>query len=119
MPHVYLDATHITVRHDHRIVSRSVVLATSVTGDGNREVLGVDVGDREDEVLRSASLRTLRYRGLYGVTFVISDAHARLEALIASGVRRGDLAALQGALGSRILATVVMSTRTWSPPPQA
>jgi putative transposase len=83
MPYVYLDATYIKARHQHRIVSRAVVVATAVTVDGNREVLGVDVGDSEDEVFWTAFLRGLKDRGLHGVRLVISDAHAGLKASIA------------------------------------
>jgi putative transposase len=83
MPYVYLDATYIKARHQHRIVSRAVVVATAVTADGNREVLGVDVGDSEDEVFWTAFLRALKDRGLGGVRLVISDAHAGLKASIA------------------------------------
>jgi putative transposase len=64
-------------------VSRAVVVATAVTADGNREVLGVDVGDSEDEVFWTAFLRGLKDRGLSGVRLVISDAHAGLKASIA------------------------------------
>ncbi len=59
MPHVYLDAIYIKARHQHRIVSRAVVVATAVTVNGDREVLGVDVGDSEDEVFWTAFLRLL------------------------------------------------------------
>ena len=83
MPYVYLDATYIKARHQHRIVGRAVVVATAVTVDGNREVLGVDVGDSEDEVFWTAFLRGLKDRGLRGVRLVISDAHAGLKASIA------------------------------------
>lgn len=83
MPYVYLDATYIKARHAHRIVSRAVIVATAVTVDGNREVLGVDVGDSEDEVFWTTFLRSLRDRGLGGVRLVISDAHAGLKAAIA------------------------------------
>ena len=83
MPYVYLDATYIKARNNHRIVSRAVVVATAVTSDGNREVLGIDVGDSEDEVFWTAFLRTLRDRGLDGVRLVISDAHAGLKAAVA------------------------------------
>lgn len=82
MPYVYLDATYIKARNNHRIVSRAVVVATSVTADGGREVLGVDVGDSEDEVFWTAFLRGLKDRGLSGVRLVISDAHAGLKASI-------------------------------------
>jgi putative transposase len=33
-----------------QVVSMAVVVATSITTDGGREVLGLDVGDSEDEV---------------------------------------------------------------------
>lgn len=82
-PYVYLDATYVKARVNHRIVSRAVVVATGVTADGNREVLGADVGDSEDEVFWTAFLRRLRDRGLSGVKLVISDAHAGLKAAIA------------------------------------
>ena len=58
-------------------------MATAVTADGDREVLGVDVGDSEDEVFWTAFLRGLKDRGLHGVRLVISDAHAGLKASIA------------------------------------
>ena len=50
MSYVYLDATYIKARNAHRIVSRAVVVATAVTIHGNRGVLGVGVGDSNDEV---------------------------------------------------------------------
>ena len=81
-PYVYLDATYIKARINHRIISRAVVVATGVTVNGDREVLGVDVGDSEDEVFWTAFLRGLKDRGLGGVRLVISDAHAGLKASI-------------------------------------
>jgi putative transposase len=44
-PYLYLDATYLHVRDDHHVVSKAVVIATGVTGEGFREVLGFDVGD--------------------------------------------------------------------------
>jgi Transposase, Mutator family/PD-(D/E)XK nuclease superfamily len=79
MPYVYLDATYIKARHDHRIVSRAVVVATAVTGNGDREVLGVDVGDSEDEVFWTAFLRglkTVASPGCGGARRDIAPAHA-------------------------------------------
>ncbi|MEX0705817.1 MAG: IS256 family transposase [Nitriliruptoraceae bacterium] len=82
-PYVFLDATYVKARIGHQVVSRAVVIATGVTGDGNREVLGVDVGDSEDELFWTTFLRSLKDRGLGGVRLVISDAHAGLKAAIA------------------------------------
>ncbi len=81
-PYVWLDATYLKARKDHRIVSRAVVVATAVAADGNREVLDLAVGDSEDEVFWTQFLRRLRDRGLSGVRLVISDAHSGLKAAI-------------------------------------
>ena len=83
-PYVYLDATYVNVRDDAlgQVVSRAVVIATGITANGNREVLGVDIGDSEDETFWTRFLRSLKTRGLAGVRLVISDAHAGLKASI-------------------------------------
>jgi putative transposase len=80
-PYVYLDATYINVRDDAlgQVVSRAVVIATGITATGDREVLGVDIGDSEDETFWTRFLRSLRDRGLAGVRLVISDAHEGLK----------------------------------------
>jgi putative transposase len=77
-PYVYLDATYVKARVNHQIVSQAVVIATGVTEDGGREVLGVMVGDSETEAFWTEFLRSLRERGLSGVRLVISDSHSGL-----------------------------------------
>jgi putative transposase len=81
-PYVYLDATYLHVREAHHVVSKAVVLATGISQAGMREVLGIAVGDSEDEAFWSAFLRDLRARGLSGVQLVISDQHSGLVAAI-------------------------------------
>jgi putative transposase len=50
-PYIYLDATYLHVRNQSsQVCSMAVVIATGITATGEREVLGVDVGDSEDEV---------------------------------------------------------------------
>ena len=82
-PYVYLDATYLHVRNaTGQVTSMAVVIATGITATGEREVLGVDVGDSEDEAFWRAFLRTLKGRGLGGVRLVISDQHAGLVAAL-------------------------------------
>jgi putative transposase len=55
-PYVYLDATYLHVRNaTSQVVSMAVVVATGITADGGREVLGLDVGDSEDPVTTGSS----------------------------------------------------------------
>ena len=78
-PYVYLDATYLNVRNDlSQPASMAAVVATGLTADGNREVLGCDVGDSEG--FWQQFLGSLRDRGLTGVRLVISDAHRGLAA---------------------------------------
>jgi transposase-like protein len=65
-----------------QVTSMAVVIATGVTATGDREVLGVDVGDSEDEVFRRGFLRSLKERGLHGTQLVISDQHSGLVAAL-------------------------------------
>jgi putative transposase len=90
-PYVYLDATYLHVRDSPRagvsdvpgqVVSKAVVVATGITAAGGREVLGVAVGDSEEETFWRAFLTDLKARGLSGVRLVISDQHAGLVAAL-------------------------------------
>ena len=88
-PYVFLDATYLHVRTDTsaggQVTSKAVVVATGVTADGRREILGLDVGDSEDEVFWGAFLTGLKKRGLSGVRLVVSDQHAGLIAALRRG----------------------------------
>ena len=48
-PYVWLDATYVKVRRNHRIVSVAVIVAVGVNADGRREALGMDIGPSEAE----------------------------------------------------------------------
>jgi putative transposase len=83
-PYLFLDATYCKVRLSGRVVSQAVVIATGVSADGRREVLGCATGDSETESFWTEFLRDLRDRGLTGVQLVISDAHRGLVNAIAT-----------------------------------
>ena len=80
--YLWLDATYVHVREHGQVTSKAVVIATGLRADGYREVLGVDVGDSENETFWTEFLRSLVDRNLTGVRLVISDAHAGLKAAI-------------------------------------
>jgi putative transposase len=82
-PYVYCDATYLKGRVRGQVVSRAVVVATGITANGDREVLGLSVGDSEDKAFWCELLRSLRSRGLAGVRLVISDHHLGLKEAIA------------------------------------
>jgi putative transposase len=90
-PYVFFDATFCKARtggdrrgRGSRVTAQAVVIATGISADGRREVLGFDVGDSESGAFWTAFLRSLKARGLHGVQLVTSDAHTGLKAAIGS-----------------------------------
>jgi transposase-like protein len=81
-PYVWLDAFYLKVRQNHRVVSLAVVIAVAVTNQGQRTILGFDVGGSEEEAFWLQFLRSLVKRGLKGVQLIISDAHEGLKAAV-------------------------------------
>jgi putative transposase len=82
-PYVFLDATYCKVRIGAHVVSHALVVATGVSIEGTREVLGTAVGDSESFDFWREFLTGLKARGLSGVHLVISDAHAGLKSAVA------------------------------------
>ncbi len=56
----------------------AVVVATGIAADGSREVLGLDVGDSEDETFWRGFLVALKQQSLHDMRLVISDQHSGL-----------------------------------------
>jgi putative transposase len=81
-PYVWLDALYLKVRQNHRVVSLAVVIAVGVTSQGQRSILGFDVGGSEEEAFWLQFLRSLVKRGLKGIQLIISDAHEGLKAAV-------------------------------------
>lgn len=82
--YLWLDALTQRCRDGGRVVNVWLLVATGVTADGRREILGFEVITQEDGPSWTAFLRTLVARGLSGVELVISDAHAGLKDAIAA-----------------------------------
>jgi transposase-like protein len=79
-PYLFLDARYERVREGGRLVDCAVLVASGITKDGHRRVLGVSVALSEAEVHWRAFLDSLIRRGLKGVKLIVSDAHAGLNA---------------------------------------
>jgi putative transposase len=77
-PLMWIDALGMRVREGGRICSTAVLVATAVNAQGQREILGLDIGAAEDGASWTGFLRGLVARGLGGVKLVTSDAHQGL-----------------------------------------
>jgi putative transposase len=81
-PFVFVDAMYIKVREHHRVVSKAVYIATAITENKKREILGLSVDHAESYESWSRFLQQLKSRGLQSPKLVISDAHQGLQKAI-------------------------------------
>ena len=81
-PYLILDARYEKVREDGVIRSRAVLIAIGINWDGRREVLAVELANRESTSSWREFLAQLKERGLSGVEFVVSDNHPGLKRAI-------------------------------------
>src|SRR6516165_3102187 len=78
-PYLILDARYEKVREAGVIVSQAVLVAVAVDEDGRRQILAVELANRESRSSWREFLSRLKQRGLTGVEFVVSDNHPGLK----------------------------------------
>lgn len=81
-PYLIFDARYEKVRENGLVSSHAVLVALGVNWEGKKEVLAVDLANRESVTSWKDFLLSLRTRGLHGVEFIVSDNHAGLKAAI-------------------------------------
>ena len=82
-PYLMLDARYEKVRVDGRVVGQAVLVVVGFTAAGRREVLDWRVCDGESEQAWGGCFRSLKDRGLSGVSLVVSDAHRGIRSAVA------------------------------------
>jgi putative transposase len=85
-PYLILDARYEKVREDSVIQSQAVLVAIGINWEGQRQVLAVELANRESRSSWREFLVRLKERGLSGVEFVVSDDHAGLKRAIGEGL---------------------------------
>ena len=77
-PFLIVDALVLKVRRERAVRSTSALIVTGVNAEGNREILGLHLGDSESETTWEDIFISLKQRGLRGVDFAVSDQHKGL-----------------------------------------
>ncbi len=78
--YLYVDARYEKVREAGQVRDAAVLVASGITPEGERQMLGVSVSLSEHETHWKAFLKGLKDRGLNGMTLIISDDHEGLGA---------------------------------------
>ena len=82
-PYFILDARYERIRERAgSSTNQAVLVAVAVDWEGRRQILAVELANRESRSSWRDFLLGLRKRGLSGVEFVVSDDHAGLKAAI-------------------------------------
>ena len=78
-PYLIVDARYEKLRENGVIRSRAVLVAIGIDWEGRRQVLGVEMANRESSTSWKEFLLGLKRRGLRGVIFAVSDDHPGLK----------------------------------------
>jgi putative transposase len=81
-PYLILDARYEKVRIDGVIRSQAVLVALGINWEGRREVLAVELANRESRNSWKDFIVSLKKRGLRGVELAITDSHEGLKAAV-------------------------------------
>jgi transposase-like protein len=81
-PYLILDARYERVREEGVIRSRAVLVAIGIDWEGRRQILAVELANRESATSWREFLVGLKGRGLAGVRLVVSDDHPGLKRAI-------------------------------------
>jgi putative transposase len=82
IPYLILDARYEKVREGGVVMSQAVLIAIGIDWDGRRQILAVEMANRESRSSWKDFLIGLRKRGLNGVELVVADDHAGLRSAI-------------------------------------
>jgi putative transposase len=80
--YLILDARYEKVREAGVVMSQAVLIAVGIDWDGRRQILAVEMANRESRSAWKDFLLGLKSRGLHGVEFVVADDHAGLRAAL-------------------------------------
>lgn len=72
-PFVFMDAVHYKIREDGRILNRAAYVVLGINIEGNKDILGIWIGDNESSKFWLGILNELRNRGVKDVLMFCVD----------------------------------------------
>lgn len=78
-PFMTVDGTYFKVRENHRVISKAMMIAYATNDQGIRNIIGLEVYDKESKDTWTNFLQSLKKRGLKGVMVITSDAHEGIQ----------------------------------------
>jgi len=84
-PFVFMDAIHYKVKEDHQVVTKAAYVVLGITLDGNKDILGIWIGEHESSKFWLSVLNDLKSRGILDVyLFCVDGLKGFQEAIYAA-----------------------------------
>lgn len=77
-PFILVDAIYLKVRENDHVKSRGLLIAVGINKNGNREIIGFEIANTENESSWGDFFISLKERGLKDVHLITSDNHKGL-----------------------------------------
>lgn len=77
-PYLVIDARYEKIRTHLGVVSKAVMIIIGISTSGRREILAIEIGNSENEVMWGDVFKKLKERGLRGLMYAVSDDHKGL-----------------------------------------
>lgn len=72
-PIVFIDAVHFSVRQEHTVVKKAAYIVLGVTENGEKDILGIWIGENESAKFWLGVLNDLKGRGIKDILIMCSD----------------------------------------------
>lgn len=72
-PIVFIDAVHFSVRQEHTVVKKAAYIVLGVTESGEKDILGIWIGENESAKFWLGVLNDLKGRGVKDILIMCSD----------------------------------------------
>ncbi len=81
-PIVFIDAVHFSVRQEHTVVKKAAYIVLGVTENGEKDILGIWIGENESAKFWLGVLNDLKGRGVKDILIMCSDGLAGIKEAI-------------------------------------
>lgn len=81
-PIVFIDAVHFSVRQEHTVVKKAAYIVLGVTENGEKDILGIWIGENESAKFWLGVLNDLKGRGIKDILIMCSDGLAGIKEAI-------------------------------------
>lgn len=81
-PIVFIDAVHFSVRQEHTVVKKAAYIVLGVTDEGEKDILGIWIGENESAKFWLGVFNDLKQRGIKDILIMCSDGLSGIKEAI-------------------------------------